>query len=90
MATKMFLTKQRYSRYTEIAQLVSSTKKLKGKYFLRYFYFLLLRQLFSSIILERAEAVVRRCSVKKVFLKILQNSQENTRARVSFLIKLQA
>ena len=33
-----------------------------------------------------AEAVVRRCSVKKVFLKISQNSQENTCARVSFLI----
>ena len=27
---------------------------------------------------------------KKVFLEILQNSQENTCARVSFLIKLQA
>ena len=37
-----------------------------------------------------AEAVVQRCSVKKVFLEILQNSQENTCARVSFLIKLQA
>ena len=36
------------------------------------------------------EAVVRRCSVKVVFLKISQNSQENTCARVSFLIKLQA
>ena len=36
------------------------------------------------------EAVVRRCSVKKVFLKISQNSQENTCAKVSFLIKLQA
>ena len=29
-------------------------------------------------------------SVKKVFLEILQNSQENTCARISFLIKLQA
>ena len=29
----------------------------------------------------------RRCSVKKVFLEILQKSQENTCARVSFLIK---
>ena len=29
-------------------------------------------------------------SVKKVFLKILQNSQENTCARVDFLIKLQS
>ena len=30
------------------------------------------------------------CSLKKVFLEILQNLQENTCARVSFLIKLQA
>ena len=36
------------------------------------------------------EAVAQRCSIKKVFLKISQNSQENTCARVSFLIKLQA
>ena len=35
------------------------------------------------------EAVAQRCSVKKVFLLISQNSQENTCARVSFLIKLQ-
>ena len=32
----------------------------------------------------------QRCSVKRVFLEISQNSQENTCARVSFLIKLQA
>ena len=31
----------------------------------------------------------RRCSVEKLFLEISQNSQENTYARVSFLIKLQ-
>ena len=36
-----------------------------------------------------AEAVAQGCSVKKVFLEISQNSQENTCARVSFLIKLQ-
>ena len=30
------------------------------------------------------EAVVQRCSVKKVFLQISQNSQENSCARVSF------
>ena len=34
------------------------------------------------------EAVTQRCSVKKVFLEISQNSQENTCARVSFFIKL--
>ena len=33
------------------------------------------------------EAVAQRCSVKKAFLEISQNSQENTSARVSFLIK---
>ena len=39
---------------------------------------------------QSIEAVVWRCSVEKVFLEISQNSQENTCARVSFLIKLQA
>ena len=32
----------------------------------------------------------RRCSLKKVFLQISQNSLENTYARFSFLIKLPA
>ena len=32
----------------------------------------------------------RRCSTKKVFLQISQNLQENTCAKVSFLIKLHA
>ena len=36
-----------------------------------------------------SESVVQRCSIKKVFLKISQNLQENTYARVSFLINLQ-
>ena len=36
------------------------------------------------------EAIAKRCSIKKVFLKILQNLQENNRTRVTFLIKLQA
>ena len=42
-------------------------------------------QAHKSIRLVRTipEVVVRRCSVKKEFLKILQNSQENTCARVS-------
>ena len=31
-----------------------------------------------------AEMVSQRCSVKKVFLEISKNSQENTSARVSF------
>ena len=39
--------------------------------------------------MELLEAVVQTCSVKKVYLNISQNLQENTCARVSFLIKLQ-
>ena len=34
------------------------------------------------------ETIAQRCSVNKVFLEILQNSQENACARVSLLIKL--
>ena len=37
---------------------------------------------------EAEEVGARRCSVKKVFLKILQNSQWKTCASVSILIKL--
>ena len=42
-----------------------------------------------DVALQKAEAVAQVCSVKKMFLEISQNSQENTCARVSFLIKLQ-
>ena len=38
----------------------------------------------------RTEEVVMRYSVKKVFVKISQNSQENTCVKVSFLTKSQA
>ena len=46
-------------------------------------------KLFSAFLLS-AEAVVQSCSVKKVFLKISENSQKKTCVTVSFLIKLQA
>ena len=36
------------------------------------------------------EVFTQRCSVNKLLLKIPQNSQENTCARVSFLMKLQS
>ena len=36
--------------------------------------------------IRSAEAIALRCSVKKVFLEILQNIQENTCARVSVLL----
>ena len=44
----------------------------------------------NSHLIQISEAVARRCSVEKVFLEISQYSQENSCARVSFLIKLQA
>ena len=37
---------------------------------------------------KHPEAVVQRCSVRKVFLEISQKTQESTCARASFLIKL--
>ena len=49
------------------------------------------RHIFVKIILKPSiESVAHTCSVKKVFLEILQNSQESTCARASILIKLQA
>ena len=51
-----------------------------------FFLYLFDKKLFLTI----SEAVTQNCSVKKVFLEILQNSQENTCGRVSVLIKLQA
>ena len=39
---------------------------------------------------QSQEAVARRCSAKKLFQKISQNSKENTCAEVSFSIKLMA
>ena len=41
----------------------------------------------NNSFMNMSEAVARRCSVKKVFLEISQNSQKNTCARVSLLIK---
>ena len=45
--------------------------------------------LFQSWNYFKTEAATRGVLSKKVFLKISQNSQENTCATVSFLIKLQ-
>ena len=45
---------------------------------------------YSKINSEGSEATTIGVLWEKVFLEISQNSQENTRARVSFIIKLQA
>ena len=49
------------------------------------FHMLLYEQVSPAL---HSEALVPRCSVKKDFLKISQNSLENTCDRASFLIKL--
>ena len=46
--------------------------------------------MFLALRLAISKSSHLRCSVKKVFLEISQNSQENTCARATFLIKLQA
>ena len=54
------------------------------------FLMIILMVIISFIISFTTEAATRGVLQKKVFFKMLQNSQENTCARVSFLIKLQA
>ena len=49
-----------------------------------------IEHLWLLILKLQNKAVTQRCSVKKVFLEISQNSKENTCARDSFLINLQA
>ena len=58
---------------------VQTLRKLEILYAL----FLIFRQSFF-IKGKETEAVIERCSVKKVFLEISQNVQENTCATVSF------
>ena len=48
------------------------------------------RYIASLITVKGPEGIAQTCSVKKLILEISQNTQENTCARVSFLIKLQA
>ena len=56
------------------------------KWELNIIIFILIMVVFAKTFIA---AVVQMCFVKKMFLEISQNSQENTCARVSFLIKLQ-
>ena len=53
------------------------------------FQYLLRFHLFSLTKSQGSEAVVQRCSVKKMSLNIFKNSQESTGTRASFLIQLQ-
>ena len=57
-------------------------KKFTGKHLDRGITLEHLRMTASEIL--NSKTVAQMCSVKEVFLKLLQNSQENTCARVSF------
>ena len=74
-------TKTQKSRYIENKTFLLQMKKF---IYYRSSATLLQKRYFSG-----GKAVVRRCSVKQVFLEIFQKSQENICSWVSFLIKLQ-
>ena len=48
------------------------------------------RKISLKLVNVLTEAIVQMFSVKKVFLEISQNSQENNCARIPFLVKLRA
>ena len=50
----------------------------------------MLIQTFDQRVTRRTETFTQKCFVKKLLLKISQNSKENACVWVSFLIKLQA
>ena len=82
------LPRKKWYTWTVLLSLVFLAKEYSSEVFQTQ----LAVSLFNKVAVKKlkVETVAQRCSVKKVFLKILQNSQENAYARVSFSIKLQA
>ena len=87
----------RIFRWTSVANKVSwlwkveeNTNQLLKMWSNLLLTYLLMKRQFSILFSSGREVVVWKCSVEKVFLKFLEHSQENTSARVSFLIKLLA
>ena len=82
------LPRKKWYTWTVLLSLVFLAKEYSSEVFQTQ----LAVSLFNKVAVKKlkVETVVQRCSVKKVFLKILQNSQENAYAGVSFSIKLQA
>ena len=91
---KMFLEFSQNSQENTCVR-VSFLKKLQA-FFIKHLWWLFLIRHFQAITRSSSQLVNRsshqscRCSIRKMSLKISQNSQENTCVRVSFLIKLQA
>ena len=66
---------------------ISASQRLKCPLDIFYLLGILLRnsELATVEVCLVSEAVIRRCCIEKVLLKILQISQKNTCARASFL-----
>ena len=82
-----------YNRYGHYRGILNKFKLKNKKRYIRIFFqnnHQNTKKIQSKIneFLQNREAVIRRCSVKKVFLKISQNSQENTSTRVFFFNKV--
>ena len=73
----MYMKENLYKAWEGIKEFINFKKKQSKK-------------ITSIQVNGKIKAVVEKYSVKKVFLEISQNSQENTCARVSFLTKLKA
>ena len=82
-----FNNTENLNKESSLSILVSTDLLEKNDICERFWLFTMEKHVRTIIIIE---AVFQRCSVKKLFLKISQNSQGNTCAWVSFLIKLQA
>ena len=75
--------------YNEIIWLKKCLKKFRPKYYKRFLVNILKNLSIYNNFLHISKAATRGVLWKKVFIEILQNSQENICARVSFLITLQ-
>ena len=81
--------RKRCTSFSKLFTCKSLSKKLFAQILINLLFFCkICRTLFLRASFN-AEAVARRCSIKKLFLEISQNLQENSCSRVSFLMKLQ-
>ena len=76
----------------KVKWIISSLTKTKYSCNLKYDIMIIWRGIICSVVGKQYcfRSSDQRCSVKTFFIAVSQNSQENTCARVSFLIKLQA
>ena len=80
LSTKFTEEHLKWSKILDKVTCENGSITVVSLHFVKFF-----RTALLSNICERPEAVVQKCSVKKVFLEIPQNSQENTCATVSFI-----